>query len=728
MGSVAHEEGFVIRARLIDLQTGLVLQTAKMAAAAESDLIAVLPQLAVLLQMSDDQRLAYERQIAHQATAVPIVAELTDVPPPPDNPSAAGPPVVFSTSRPPDLGGVVIEDFRQLPQNPSPGQAAVETQLALSIDHKVRGRALNVAVNLGDEFFRRGRYQEAQAQFQVALNLAPGQHEVRVRLDQCKPHVLSPAFGQPEAAVHPRVAVLDFVTAGEPALVPPGLGAWAAEAISPYLSTSYSVADRGEVYWYMGSLGVTLRDAVVDPVARFYLGRALNVRFVVLGTVQATANGFQVAAHLLDTETGTEVNTATAVAKDRGELKCRVGEIAQWLLLDPAERIRRQNEAAEIQALLAQAESAANLSNFSLAIELAKKAEHKTPGIRAELLLNQFDRQSQSAALETERRAAWEKNQALIAAAARRQQELAAAAETARVAAARQSASIDAAERQRRRDLAYKQLIVQARAASDAQDLTVAIQLYDSALAIDRKSQAIIDREKVLARAADQARTLTTVDSVRREAARRQERAADAVQVRRSSTPNESSRRLRSKPADKPESRRTPRSLPAYWPTPNGFRRRATSTPPCERCNPRNDFDRPMKSIASSTRCWSFKPAPPHNGPMTRLAAIWTQSSRPRRPPVRRRKPSAKPNCGPKTMSKRKPAPTPKPSGKPTLAPRRAPTREPKPRPRPNGKRTLGPRPMRTPRLAPRPIRPLATPTPTAASSRTNSGATHIPG
>ena len=165
MGSVAHEEGFVIRARLVDLQSGLVVQTAKMAAATESDLIAELPQLAVLLQMSDDQRLAYEQQIAHQAAAVPIVAELTDVPPPPDNPSAAGPPVIFSTSRPPELGGVVIEDFRQLPQPPSPGQAAVETQLALSIDHKVRGRALNVAINLGDEFFRRGQYQEAQRNF-----------------------------------------------------------------------------------------------------------------------------------------------------------------------------------------------------------------------------------------------------------------------------------------------------------------------------------------------------------------------------------------------------------------------------------------------------------------------------------------------------------------------------------------------------------------------------------
>ena len=558
--------------------------------------------------------------------------------------------------------------------------------------------------------------------------MAPGQKEVRVRLDQCKPHVLSPAVGQPEVAVHPRVAVLDFVTAGEPALVPPGLGAWAAEAISPYLSTSYSVADRGEVYWYMGSLGVTLRDAVVDPVARFYLGRALNVRFVVLGTVQATAKGFQVAAHLLDTETGREVNTATSVAKDRGELKCRVGEIAQLLLLDPAERIRRQSEAGEVQALLVQAEAAAKLSNFSLAIELAKKAGHKTPGIRVEFLLNQFDRQSQSAVLEAERRAAWEKNQSLIAAAARRQQQLAAAAETVRVAAARQSASIDAAERQRRRDLAYKQLIIQARAASDAQDLTVALQLYDSALAIDRKSLAIIDREKVLARATDQARTLSTVDSVRREAARRQERAADAVQVRaqldaerKQQAAAEQARRQVREQADAKESARLLADAQRFQ-AKGDFDSAVRALQSAKRLRPSDEIDRQLNAaLVLQARAAAQRPNDQARRDLdAKLAAEATARRRPKQ--------SAKPNCGPKTTPKRKPALTPKPSGKPTHALRRTPTRKLKPRPRPNGKPTLGPWPMPTPRFAPRPIRPPATPPPTAASSRTNCGERHIPG
>jgi tetratricopeptide (TPR) repeat protein len=270
----------------------------------------------------------------------------------------------------------------------------------------------------------------------------------------------------------------------------------------------------------------------VDPLARLYLGRALNVRFLVLGTVQSTPGGLQVVAHLLDTETGAEVNTAAAVARDRTELKCRLGEIARWLLLDPAERSRREFEASQSQALLAQAETAAKQSNFSLAIELTRRAGRSTPSIRVEVLLNQFDRDARYAALEAQQRAAWEQNQALAAAATRRQQELASAAEAARIAARQQAAADDAAERRRQRDLACQQLLVQARAASDAQNFAVAVQLYDSILAIDRKSEAVREREKVQMQAADRARAEVAVDTMRREAALRLERAADADRVR----------------------------------------------------------------------------------------------------------------------------------------------------------------------------------------------------
>jgi hypothetical protein len=523
VGSVTRLGGITAHARLLDLNTGLVVQTAKVNAPTPETLVPLLPQLAAMLQMTDDQRIAYEGQLAQQATAIPVAQEIVTIPPPPAvvaNPVAA--PVIVTTTRPPDLGGVVIEDFRQLPP---PGQVGVGIQLSLTDKHKVRLRGLSVALELGDDLFRRGRYAEAHAQFQIALGLSPGHAEILARIESCKPHLPPPAVVvQAPPVVRPRLALLAFA-AGDPTLAP--LCTWAAENVAPYLSPPYDLADRGEVYWYMGRLGVTLRDAVIDPLARLYLGRAMNVRFMVLGTVQQTPAGLQVVTHLLDTETGAELNTAAAVARDRGELKCRLGEIARWLLLSPADRQRLEAEAAQAQALLVQAEAAAKLSNFSLAVELTKQAGHKTPGIRVDVLLNQYDRQAQAAALEAQRRAEWEQQQALAAAAIRRQQEL---AEAARVAAAQQAVAAEA-ERRRQRDLACQQLLVQARAARDAQNLTVAIQLYDSALGIDRRDE--VAREQVLVRAKleEQNRVRAAQEVAAREVTLRKEREAELARA-----------------------------------------------------------------------------------------------------------------------------------------------------------------------------------------------------
>jgi colicin import membrane protein len=548
VGSVVRLDGVTAHARLLDLQTGLVVQTAKLTAPTPESLIPLLPQLATMLQLSDDQRLAYEQQLARHAAAIPVAAEVTTIAPytdatsptptpvfgddEPRKPPVVRPisgPIFVSSVRPPDLGGVVIEDFRQLPP---PGQASVGIQLALTADHKVRARAVSVAVELGDDLFRRGRYKEAHAQFEVALGLSPGQGVIVARIDRCKQH-LSPPVVAPlvPIVVTPRLAVLDFVAAGDPSLVSSGLGAWAAENVSPYLSPPYDLADRGEVYWYMGRLGITLKDAVCDPLARLYLGRALNVRYVVLGTLRATPAGLEAVAHLLDTETGIEVNTAAATARDRGELKCRLGEMARWLLLDPAERLRREAEAAQTAALLAQADAAARQSNFTLAIELTTKAGHRTPGIRVDLLLSQYNRDAERAALEAQRRAAWEQQQALSADAARRQQELCAAAEAARLAGAKQAIAVTAGERQMQREKACQQLVAQANAARDAQEFTIAAQLYESALTINRRAGVQGDLEKVRARAEEQARARAAVDDAVRDSARRQERAVEMARV-----------------------------------------------------------------------------------------------------------------------------------------------------------------------------------------------------
>jgi hypothetical protein len=528
VGSISPLDGVTAHARLIDLQTGLVVQTARITAPSTDALVSSAPQLAAMLQMTDDQRQAYEQQLARQAAAIPVAVELATLPPPPEPVSGQLPPTVIVTSRTPEVGGVVIEDFARLPR---PG-VGVDLKLALTGNHKLRGRTLAVAVELGDDLFRRGRLAEARSQFELALALAPGRPEIVARLDACK------AAPPPVVSPQPRAAVLDFVALDAPAGAPPvtdrGLnttGVWAAETIAPYLSPPYELADRGEVSWYMGRLGLTLRDAVCDPMARLFLGRALNVRFIVLGSLRTTPAGLEVVAHLLDTETGAELNTATAVVRDRGELKCRLGEIARWLLLDPAERLRREAEAAQAQALLAQAEVAARASNFTLAIDLTRQAGHKTPGIRVEVLLDQFDRDAQRAALDAQRQASWQRQQALAAAAGRRQQELATAAEAARVAAAQQAASAAAAERQQLREAACRQLIAQARAARDAQNFPVAVQMYESALAINRRAGVATELAAVKTRADEQARARENAEAAVREAAQMQQRMAELARV-----------------------------------------------------------------------------------------------------------------------------------------------------------------------------------------------------
>src|SRR5262249_5456273 len=147
----------------------------------------------------------------------------------------------------------------------------------------VKGRLLQVAVELGDNLFRRGRFREAHAQFQLALALSPGREELLVRVAGCQPHLPPPpVVVVPPPPPRPRLAVLNFVMDGDPQAVPLGLGAWTAENLAPSFCPPYDVVDRGQVFWYMGRLDLSLRDLLTDPAARSWLARALDVRYFVL--------------------------------------------------------------------------------------------------------------------------------------------------------------------------------------------------------------------------------------------------------------------------------------------------------------------------------------------------------------------------------------------------------------------------------------------------------------
>src|SRR5262249_5041053 len=148
--------------------------------------------------------------------------------------------------------------------------------------------------------------------------------EIQVRIDRCRqlvppppPPVVAPpppvvvvaptadtAVPRPVVVVvpppvRPRLIVFNFLVHCEPGLVPPAARDWAADPFASYCGTAYEVVERGEVCWYMGRLGITMRDVLVDVSARRALAQALNVRFFLYGAIRQTAS-FDVTTHLID--------------------------------------------------------------------------------------------------------------------------------------------------------------------------------------------------------------------------------------------------------------------------------------------------------------------------------------------------------------------------------------------------------------------------------------------
>src|SRR5262249_24627877 len=66
VGSITPLSGITVQARLVDVHSGLVVQTAKLVAATPEELLRNLSRLAAVLMMSDEQKLAFEQQAAQQ--------------------------------------------------------------------------------------------------------------------------------------------------------------------------------------------------------------------------------------------------------------------------------------------------------------------------------------------------------------------------------------------------------------------------------------------------------------------------------------------------------------------------------------------------------------------------------------------------------------------------------------------------------------------------------------
>src|SRR5262249_30508311 len=171
------------------------------------------------------------------------------------------------------LGDVTIEDSRRLPRVVVVAPEPRVTTLVIQQKH--RSRLFSLSISLGDNLYRCGRYQEAERQYSLALSIAGPRREIVSRVEIVRRYLPPPPSAvivprpnvvveQPRP-VRPRLAVFGFYCGGDPGLVPAAMGDWAADCLAPYLGTNFELIERGEVCWYMGRLGVTMRELLTDP-------------------------------------------------------------------------------------------------------------------------------------------------------------------------------------------------------------------------------------------------------------------------------------------------------------------------------------------------------------------------------------------------------------------------------------------------------------------------------
>jgi tetratricopeptide (TPR) repeat protein len=495
--------------------------------------------------MTDEQQMAYQQRLAQLPLPVPAAAAVAPVPPAPPPPVAGQtlpPAVVVYCPAPPPPGGLVIQDFDRLPP---PAAFVPAPVVAAASEEPVCQRLLQVSLQLGDNLFLRGRFREAHAQFELALSLCPHHAEINLRIARCRPSLppapppvviappppvagipvpISPAVLPPR----PRIAVLNFLVNADPGRTPPGFGDWAAEQLAGYFTPAYEVVDRGEVCWWMGRLGMTMRDVVTDASSRRWLGRALNIRFFVFGAIQQTAS-FDVTTHMVDVESGCKQGGGRIHVQDHQELKLRLGELAGQTRTDPAEQQRLRQEAAENEKVLNEARRLCQAGQPAQAVAVCQEGLKRHPDhVGLQALLNQAEAQVRQQEQDKQRRQAVELQQAGVAADRARQAELARQAEAARLRAAQQATALGEAARRAReqqRQRAADQLVALGQQARARGNYPQSVQLLESALAL-----ASTDAAK---RELAQTRAQAQQGAVARQVAEQSRRAdADAAQAR----------------------------------------------------------------------------------------------------------------------------------------------------------------------------------------------------
>jgi hypothetical protein len=333
----------------------------------------------------------------------------------------------------------------------------------------------------------------------------------------------------------PRIAVMNFVVNADPGLVPPAFGDWASEQVAAYFTPAYVVVERGEICWYMGRLGITMRDVLMNPSARVCLGRALNVRLFVFGAIQQTAS-FNVTTHLIDAESGVRQGGGQIHVQDHQELKLRAGELVQQTQASPTEASRLQQESKEQEKMLNDARKLFQAGQYQPTVSVCQEGLKRFPnhaGLQS--LKQQAEQKIQQAGQEEKRKQELAAQQAQAAALQKRQQQVAMEAEAARkhaeqVAAARSEADRKAQEAQRQK--AYDDLHTGGLNALRQGNYTQAIQMLQSAITLKPNPAAQGELNEARRKADEVAHAKAAADKARQDAALKQQKEAELARAR----------------------------------------------------------------------------------------------------------------------------------------------------------------------------------------------------
>jgi tetratricopeptide (TPR) repeat protein len=473
VGSIGQRAGVTVLARLVDLQTGLVVQTAKIIAADMDQALVRAPELARQLMMTDDEKMKLDGQV-QVAKAAEVVPDNAVVPPAPEAKAPAPLPMPLADLPPPLFANRNADAFNVL----APPQPGFVAPAAEPLVLQQRNRLLFATVQMGDFLFSASRFGEAQRQYEFALMLTPDNLDIQLRLQRVV------AFAPPAVVyVRPRVVVLPFMVVGN---LSPSLGYWTPANLAPYFSSRYDVVDPAEIYWYMGRMGLTMQDLMVDPNARRWLGRAVGVRYFVLGSCVETTS-FDVNTYLLDTELGYTQGAARINVRNSYELKLRLPELAGLTMMTPAEQtayLTAQQQQQYVQFVSDGRRHMQERRYRTAREEFVRALQMNPDNIQVRISLMLCEQQVPFEELAERRRDQYRDQREAYAADQRRQEQLTEQSER-----ARRSAIAEAAERseaQRRTHALYRfqardSMVVQAQIALRTKRFGISVSLFQGA-------------------------------------------------------------------------------------------------------------------------------------------------------------------------------------------------------------------------------------------------------